>query len=122
MKKLILFILLIISVNIQPQVRLGYTLKGIQNEFKEYPQKVKNDTLILYDNDVIIYYYFENKLCNKVIISTNSILIATQIIYMYNKDYEKIGNTEWKMQSSYYGYSHIVLKYSQNNYNFIWTK
>lgn len=122
MKKIILFILLILSVNIQSQVRLNYTLKSIQQEFKLYPQKFKNNILNVYDNKVIISYYFENFLCNKVIISTKSIIICNQIINQYNIDYEKIGNTEWIMNSIYYGRAHIILNYSQNYYNFIWTK
>ena len=51
MKKIILFILLIFSVNIQSQVRLGYTLKGIQNEFKQYVQEFNNSILKIYDDD-----------------------------------------------------------------------
>ena len=80
MKKIILFILLIISVNIQSQVRLNHTLSSIQREFKQYPQKIEDNILKIYDNDVIIYYYFENKLCNKVIISTKSLFLANYII------------------------------------------
>ena len=51
MKKIILFILLIISVNIQSQVRLNYTLSSIQKEFKQFPQKIENNVLKIYDND-----------------------------------------------------------------------
>ena len=87
MKKIILFILLIISVNIQSQVRLNHTLVSIQKEFKQYPQKIEDNILKIYDNDVIIYYYFENKLCNKVIISTKSLFVANYIINDYNKNY-----------------------------------
>ena len=122
MKKIILFILLIVSVNIYSQVRLNYTLKSIQSEFKNYPQKIENDKLIIYDNEVIIYYYFKNKLCDKVIISTKSIIIANFLINDYTKNYQKVGNCEWKMKSSIYGYANIKLLYLQNNYNFIWTK
>lgn len=117
-----MFILLIISINIQSQVRLNYTLSSIQKEFKQYPQKIENNVLKIYDNDVIISYYFENKKCNKVILSTSSVLIATQIINSYNLNYIRIGNNEWKMKSITYGYAHIIFKYSQTNYNFIWTK
>ena len=120
MKKIILFILLIISVNIQSQVRLNHTLVSIQREFKQYPQKVESNILKIYDNDVIISYYFKNKLCNKVILSTKSTFVANVIINMYNKDYDKIGNGEWKMNSSELGYATIYLKYSNNYYNFIW--
>ena len=36
---------------------------------------------------------------------------------MYNKDYDEIGNGEWKMSSSELGYATIYLKYSNNYYN-----
>ena len=120
MKKIILFILLIISVNIQSQVRLNHTLVSIQKEFKQYPQKIENNVLKVYDNDVIIYYYFENKLCNKVIISTKSLFVANYIINDYNKNYERIGNAEWVMISNEYGYAKIYFEFTKNYYNFIW--
>ena len=120
MKKIILFILLIISVNIQSQVRLNHTLISIQREFKQYPQKIEDNILKIYDNDVIIYYYFENKLCNKVIISTKSLFVANYIINDYNKNYERIGDTEWAMNSNEYGYAKIYFEFTKNYYNFIW--
>ena len=120
MKKVILFILLSISVNIQSQVRLNHTLVSIQREFKQYPQKVESNILKIYDNDVIIYYYFENKLCNKVIISTKSLFVANYIINDYNKNYERIGDTEWAMNSNEYGYAKIYFEFTKNYYNFIW--
>ena len=120
MKKFIIFILLIISVNIQSQVRLNYTLSSIQKEFKQYPQKIEDNILKIYDNDVIIYYYFENKLCNKVIISTKSLFVANYIINDYNKNYERIGDTEWTMNSNEYGYAKIYFEFTKNYYNFIW--
>ena len=120
MKKIILFILLSISVNIQSQVRLNHTLVSIQREFKQYPQKVESNILKIYDNDVIIYYYFENKLCNKVIISTKSLFVANYIINDYNKNYERIGDTEWAMNSNEYGYAKIYFEFTKNYYNFIW--
>ena len=87
MKKIILFILLSISVNIQSQVRLNHTLVSIQREFKQYPQKIEDNILKIYDNDVIIYYYFENKLCNKVIIS----LLSYEQLKIY-REYRKYRN------------------------------
>ena len=49
------------------------------------------------------------KLCNKVIISTKSLFLANYIINDYNKNYEKIGNAEWVMNSNEYGYAKIKM-------------
>lgn len=120
MKKLFIFILLFVSINNYSQVRLNRTIESIQKEFKQYPQKVENNVLKVYDKKVIISYYFENKICTKVILSTKSASVANLIINQYTKDYEKIGNTEWIMSSPECGYAHIILKYSQDYYEFIW--
>ena len=64
--------------------------------------------------------YFENKLCNKVIISTKFLFIANYIINDYNKNYERIGNAEWVMISNEYGYAKIYFEFTKNYYNFIW--
>ena len=60
------------------------------------------------------------KLCNKVIISTKSLFLANYIINDYNKNYEKIGNAEWVMNSNEYGYAKIYFEFTKNYYNFIW--
>ena len=91
------------------------------NAIKNIRQNKKPPNILkIYDNDVIIYYYFENKLCNKVIISTKSLFVANYIINDYNKNYERIGNTEWVMNSNEYGYAKIYFEFTKNYYNFIW--
>ena len=70
----------------------------------------------MFNFDHVECYYFENNVCNKVILSTKSILVATQIINWYTRDYEKVGNNQWKMSSTECGRADIVLEYSQNYY------
>ena len=120
MKKVILFILLIISINSFSQVRLGRSFDSIKKEFKSYPQIVQDGVLYVFDKDVIISYYFENNICNKVILFTSCETTAEFIIQWYTKEYEKIGNTQWRMLSKECGYANINLIYSEKGYNFIW--
>lgn len=128
MKKLLFFIAFIVSVNINAQSRIGYTLSDIRAEFTKnnYKMKLTSNTSgsstfeVHMEKCIVLYILNKDNVCFSSAIFPSNQGVLNWYVEQYNKKYVIVSSTSWKMYSEG-GISKINLIIKDDFYYFVWT-
>jgi hypothetical protein len=115
-----LSLLFISNMFISGQARLGSSYKQIMVEYSKYQPKIDtlNDglkTVVVNKGDETYFYSFDkNNMCVSTNIVTSSKFVIDKYTQAYDKKYQRLGISNWKMQDPKYGVAYISLDYIQD--------